>query len=420
MSEASREQVSLGSFRPYRPRSIKLLNRLGEIGRSIGLNTAINVSKLLDGARSKTGLNDFDGEYAIEALKVLVGSINEEARLTPIGRLIQSRRLLNALIARSKIRDFLSKNQLGSDCRLNQVLLITGLQRTGTTLLQRLIASHSQFRGITAAAAFDPVAAATDRAKDTRAANRQAQLYENALSYLAPDFRKIHPVEMSAPEEDVLLLDLNFMSQAPEAMMRVPSYSSWLEQQDHGPAYAHFRTTLEILQASDPQKHWVLKSPHHLEYLDVVLEQFPDATIIQTHRDPRRTIPSFCSMVAHSFGIFSDHIDTNEIAAHWVRKVKRMLQKSRDVRASNPDRFYDISYYDLTERPLDVLAGLWKRMGMEFGDAERKSAAQCLDENPKDRFGRHEYLLSDFKLDVCAIDREFEPYRTAFDIPVES
>ena len=420
MYEAGRAHASPEGFKPYRPLSIKLLNGLGELGRSIGFGEAIDTAKLVAEAKRKTGLNDFDGEYAIEALQVLVASINEEARLTPIGRLIQGRRLLNALITRLKIRDFLSKNQQGSDRPLNQVVLIAGLQRTGTTLLQRLIASHPQFRGMTAAAAFDPVAAASDRAKDIRAANRQARLYEDALSYLAPDFRKIHPVEVSAPEEDVLLLDLNFMSQAPEAMMRVPSYSGWLEQQDHGPAYAHFRMTLEMLQASDPQKHWVLKSPHHLEYLDLVLKHFPDATIIQTHRDPRRTIPSFCSMVAHSFGIFSDHIDTNEIAAHWVRKVKRMLQKSYEVRASNPDRFYDISYYDLTEHPLDVLVGLWKRMGIEFGEAERRSAAQCLDENPKDRFGKHEYQLSDFKLDVCAIDREFGSYRATFDIPVES
>ncbi len=406
--------------RPYRPLPIKLFNALGELGRSIGIDSSIDASKLIERASRKTGLLDFDGDYAIEALKVLVDSINEEAELTPLGQVIQRSRLLNALITRLRIRDHVNENHEVVDRPLNNVVLIAGLQRTGTTLLQRLIASHPEFRGVTAVEAFDPVAAVTDGGTNSGPAKRQAVLYRNALAYLAPDFRKIHPLDTNEPEEDVLLLDLNFMSQAPEAMMRVPNYASWLETRDHGSTYAHFQTTLQMLQSRHPQTHWVLKSPHHMEYLDVVLEQFPQATIIQTHRDPRSTVPSFCSMVTHSVGIFSDRVDKDEIAAHWVRKVKRMMNKSMAVREQNPDRFYDVSYYDLIAQPLETLAGLWERLGVEFGESERRSAQQCLDENPKDRFGKHEYQLSDFGLDARGIEREFGFYRAEFNIPVES
>ena len=399
---------------------MKLLNRFGELGRRMGFGESIDTSRLLDRARRETGLQDFDGDYALDALNELVDSINKEAQLTPLGQVIQHRRLLSALIARMRIQDFIRSDRKVLDRPLNKVILIAGLQRTGTTLLQRLIASHPQFRGVTAVEAFDPVGAVTGLTKDVRAANRQAWLYEKALSYLEPGFKKIHPVKRSAPEEDVLLLDLNFMSQAPEAMMCVPSYSGWLEKQDHGPAYAHFHKTLQMLQSVKQRQHWVLKSPHHLEYLDVVLKHFPDATIVQTHRDPRKTMPSFCNMVAHSFGIFSDRVETGEIADHWIRKVRRMLQKSLEVRAIEPDRFYDVSYYDLKERPLKILAGLWNRLGVEFGEIERKSAEQCLAANQKDRFGRHEYQLSEFGLDVCTIESEFGAYRAQFDIPVES
>ena len=420
MSESGSSEAFLGVNRSRRPLSIRLLNGLGAFGELLGLQSGIDTPELMELAQRKTGLIDFDGDYAIEALNVLIESINEEARLTPVGQLIQRRRILNALFARLKIREFQRKNQDLVDRPLNKVILIAGLQRTGTTLLQRLIASHPQFRGITAAEAFDPVAVVTGLTHNVNAANRQAWIYEKALSFLAPEFKTIHPVDRSEPEEDVLLLDLNFMSQSPEAMMRVPSYSNWLENQDHHPVYAHFQKTLKMLQISDPRTHWVLKSPHHLEYLDIVLKQFPDATIVQTHRDPRRTMPSFCSMVAHSFRIFSDHVDTDEIATHWLRKVKRMIQKSLDVRALNPACFFDVSYYDLIERPLDVLAGLWNHVGVEFGDAERIAAQRCLTENPKNRFGRHEYRLRDFGFDTRKIDSEFRSYRADFDIPIES
>ena len=419
MPGANRAQISSSFIQPYRPFSIKLLNALGELGRSIGLSTAIDATALVERARRKTGLSDFDGDDAIDALNVLVDSINAEAHLTPIGQAIQRRRLLSALITRLQIREYLQANEEIVERPLNKVLIIAGLQRTGTTLLQRLIASHPRFRGIIAAEAFDPVAAVTNDRKSVRAANRRAGMYEKALSFLAPDFKLVHPVSVSAPEEDVLLLDLSFMSQAPEAMMRVPSYSKWLETQDHGVAYAHFCQVLQLLQFAQPEKNWVLKSPHHMEYLDAVLEQFPKATIIQTHRDPRKTMPSFCSMVAHGMGIFSDRVAVRELTAHWIRKVKRMMQKSIDIRERQPSRFFDISYYDLMSRPLDVLSELWDYVGVDFNDSARKAARLCLSENPKDRFGKHRYQLSDFGLDSVSIEREFGFYREKYNIPIE-
>lgn len=405
---------------PSRPVSIGLLNIVGGLGRSIGFGKAIDAEKLIDRARRETGLTDFDGDYAIEALKVLVDSINAEAHLTPIGQAIQRRRLLSALIVRLQIREYLRTNQGVAERPLSKVLIIAGLQRTGTTLLHRLIASHPNFRGITAAEAFDPVATVTKERTKVRAAARQAGTYVKALSFLSPDFKLIHPVDVYAPEEDVLLLDLSFMSQAPEAMMRVPSYSKWLETRNHGDAYTHFHRTLQLLDSGHSDTNWALKSPHHMEYLDVVLEHFPGATIIQSHRDPRKTMPSFCNMVVHSMGIFSDRVNVEEIAAHWVRKVKRMIQKSIEVRERHPNRFIDVSYYDLVSRPIEVLAELWDQIGTDFDDSARRAAQLCLSENPKDRFGKHQYQLSDFGLDVCAIEREFGAYRKMYNIPIES
>ncbi len=93
----------------------------------------------------------------------------------------------------------------------------------------------------------------------------------------------IHPIDYGEPEEDVLLLDLTFMSQSAEAMMRVPSYSRWLEEQDHSRSYEYLRLVLKLLCWQRPTSAWVLKTPQHMEHLDVFLRVFPDATIVQTH-----------------------------------------------------------------------------------------------------------------------------------------
>ena len=166
-----------------------------------------------------------------------------------------------------------------------------------------------------------------------------------------------------------MLLDLNFMSQAPEATMHVPTYSRWLEGQDQTQTYEYFRTVLKILCWQRPGRHWVLKTPHHMEYLDVFLKVFPDALIIQTHRDPRKTLPSFCSMVAHSRAIFSDAIDPGEIARHWCRKTRRMVELTMHTRDKvNPDQVMDVSYYDLIGSPIAELRRISRRAGIGFGD----------------------------------------------------
>ncbi len=163
----------------------------------------------------------------------------------------------------------------------------------------------------------------------------------------------VHPISHSEPEEDVLLLDLSFMSQTFEATMHVPGYSRWLEDQDHAWAYEYFRKVLKILCWRCPGSQWVLKTPHHMEYLDVFLKTFPDARIIQTHRDPRKALPSFCSMVAHGRGIFSDRVDPGEIASHWCRKTRRMIELTEAVRScTDPEQFVDVSYDDLTKDPI--------------------------------------------------------------------
>ena len=230
----------------------------------------------------------------------------------------------------------------------------------------------------------------------------------------------IHPVDQFEPEEDVMLLDLSFMSQAPEAMMRVRSYAAWLERQDHSAAYAHFRKTLQLFQTKEPHKHWVLKSPHHMEYLDVVRRALPEAIVVETHRDPQQTMPSFCSMVAHSHGIFSDNVDVEASCRHWTRKVKRMMQQSIDVREQNANgNFLDISYGDIVERPFDALSLIYESVGIEFDAEARIYAQQRLDNNPQNRYGRHKYHLSDFGLDDGEIEREFSFYRDKYNIPIE-
>ena len=404
---------------PYRPLPVRIFNSIGKLGENLGLPGSLDIEKLTAGAIRKTGLEDFGDDGHYEALEVLVNSINDEAELTPTGRLIQKFRLASALVHRLRIEELLKHHPEIRDISLGKIILVTGLQRTGTTILHRLLNSHPHIRGVSGTEALNPLPPG-DKTEGIITRNARAILARRLIAYLSPQFMAVHPLDHNEPEEDVMLLDLNFMSQAPEATMRVPGYSRWLEEQDHTRTYEYFRKVLKILCWQRPGGTWVLKTPHHMEYLDVFLKVFPAATVVQTHRDPRKTMASFCSMVAHNRGIFSDHVDPKEIASHWSRKARRMIELAIRSRAkADADRFVDVSYYDLMKDPIGELRRIYLKAGVDFDAEAARQARAFMKRNPQNRFGRHVYRLSDFGLSEEIIEDHFSFYREKYGIPFE-
>ncbi|MCY3965660.1 MAG: sulfotransferase [Acidobacteria bacterium] len=406
--------------RPYRPLPVALLNAVGRAARRLGATGRLDVDRMVAKARRRTGLSSFGDEWFMEPLSVLVRSINEEADLTFLGRLIQRRRIEGALATRLRVEELLRRRPEIRDIDLGPIIVIAGLQRTGTTTLHRLIASHPEMRAVEAWEGLNPLPLPREEPGDPHARIRQALIAEKAIAYLAPAFFAVHPAEHDAPEEDVLLLDVSFMSQSAEATMHVPAYSRWLEDQDHTRAYEEFRTLLQVLHWQRPRRHWVLKTPHHMEYMDVALEVFPTATVVRTHRDPLKSIPSFCSMVAHGRGLFSDRVDPKEIGAHWFAKTCRLVELTARVReAADPRRFVDVSYVDLVDNPMAVLGKVYQRAGIPFGPDALKAAERTASRNVQHRYGRHVYEPESFGLNREVIEQGMAAYRKRHSIPRE-
>jgi hypothetical protein len=402
------------------PRPVAWLNALGPALERLGALPSLEVEAMITAARRKTGLGDFGDEWFREPLGVLIDALKREARLTPLGHFIQHSRIVDALVNRLRAEEMVRKSPEILDIELGPVVVIAGLQRTGTTLLHRLLSSDTDMRSLTAWEGLSPIPWPAERAGRPTGRIRKARFAVRALAYLAPQFFAIHPAEHDAPEEDVLLLDLSFMSQAPEATLHVPSYAKWLEGQDHTRAYQYLRRMMQILLAQRGGRSWVLKSPHHMEHLDVVLDVLPEARIVQTHRDPQKTMPSFCSMVAHGRGIFSNDVDPYEVARHWVRKVGRLLERSARVRANRGDeRFLDVSYYDLAADPMAEAERVYDFAGLTLSDAARRSMTATRERNVQHKYGRHRYNLADFDLCEEDIERAFGDYRARFSIPFE-
>ena len=135
---------------------------------------------------------------------------------------------------------------------------------------------------------LNPLPEPNEKQDNPRSRIKKAKFAGRAMRYMAPEFFAVHPIEHDAPEEDIFLLDLSFMSQAPEATMHVPTYANWLENQDQTPAYEYMHKMLKLMHWQRTGTAWVLKTPHHMEYLETILNVFPDVYVVQTHRDPKK------------------------------------------------------------------------------------------------------------------------------------
>ncbi len=396
---------------PRRPALARAYNRLSA-------PAPLDVDGMLDAARAAAGgLSDFGDPGFRAPLDVLVASIEREARLHPLGRAIMRGRIVSMLANRLRVEAVHRAHPEIAGVAVRRPIVIAGLQRTGTTMLHRLLAADPRARALMSWEALHPAPLPGEGRTLAFRRRAEAKAAEVGLRALAPEFFAIHPVQADAPEEDVLLLDHAFSSQAPEATLHVPTYAAWLEEQDLVPAYRWLARALAVLTWQRAGAFWVLKTPNHMEHLRELRAVFPDAIIVQTHRDPHATMGSFCSMVAHGRGVFSDSVDAREVGRHWLRKVRRMIDRSLSARAEGAEAAcVDVSYYDLLDDPIAEVRRIYARAEITLDPAAEAAMRGVLRRDVQHRHGRHVYRTRDFGLSPARIEETFADYRDRFSI----
>lgn len=381
-----------------RPKWFNALNGLWGITHKFGSGPALNKDELIKTARREAGLHDLGKDFWDEPLDRLIHSLNQEARLHPIGYFISRKRIINLLRVRLRAEHWFKTHPEILEQEVLPPLVIIGLQRTGTTKLHRLLTADPGNRVLRSWEAINPAPFTRNGYPNDRRI-QVARTSEKALRLMTPGFFAIHPVEHTAPEEDILLLDTTFLSTTPEATARVPSYATWLEGTDQSYSYEYGSRLLRLLQWQHPGQRWILKSPHHLEFLPLIEKYYGDPHFLWTHRDPAECIPSFLSMVCHSRAIFSNEVEIQEVTDHWVRKTSYMLNRALEYReAGNHEKhFTDILYTDLLEDPMAQMEKVYKRFDGISGPL-RKLLEKADMENPQGKYGIHEYNVSDFGL----------------------
>lgn len=415
---SNRRVTSTDYLHPRRPKFVRLYNGLGEnLSHRLGFAPPLTFDSVTMDAMRDTGLSDFGDRNFRQPLEVLLDSLDREARLHPLGRSIMRGRIVSMLRNRLRIEALYRAHPEIEQVAITRPIVIAGLQRTGTTMLHRLLAADPRARALMSWEALHPAPLAGERDHGSFHRRALAKVAELGLLTLAPDFFAVHPVESEAPEEDILLLDHAYYSQAPEATAHVPTYARFVETHDAVPSYRYLRRVLKALMWQRAGQFWVLKTPHHMEFLAALLTVFPDALIVQTHRDPQATMGSFCSMVAHGRGVFSNHVEPREVGRHWLRKVRHMIDRSLAVRdAGAASSILDLSYYDLLADPLAEIRKIYDRAGLTLTTNAESAMRKVATRDVQNRYGKHVYRSRDFGLSRTQIEETFADYRQRFAI----
>jgi hypothetical protein len=232
-----------------------------------------SLDALLGEARKRTGLDDFGDPWFRAPLQVLLDSMAREAKLNHAGAKEQVERLMTGLVNRLKIEDFQKKHPEIAHEPVNVAAVIVGLGRSGSTMLQRLLAEAEGATAIRWWETLSPVPFPDEPPGDPSARINLAVQVVDGIVAANPGILAIHPFDARAADEEVMLLEQAFVSSAPESYMNVPAYGAWLESADQAPAYRELRRILQMLTWQQPArraKKWILKTPHHLTALATV------------------------------------------------------------------------------------------------------------------------------------------------------
>jgi Sulfotransferase family len=389
----------------------------------VGHASVFDLTAVLDDAQRKEELTDWGPGQFERPLGVLLADY-AETDLNAVGLHIIRSGIVHSLRIRLRTQEWIRRHPEILDEPVAAPIVVVGMMRSGTTLLQRLLAADRRFH---CAYGWEVVEVAPRLGYDFSAADPRIAVSETREAKsreLAPELFAIHPMYAQEAEEEIVFLADAFLSHVPESGAHLPHYRAWLDEQDFTPAYAYLRRMLQFLQWQKRQqgpdgrerRGWVLKSPAHLGYLDVLRAHFPDLHIVHMHRDPHTTIASGASLNATLHAMHTDTVDGHRVGAQWLQRMGWTNDRAMQIRdgwSDDADRVTDIGFDDAVADPVGQVARVYEAVGLPLTVQAESAMRRWLAGRPRES-ARPPYGLETYGLRPEQVDERFTLYNKHF------
>ena len=378
------------------PFLVRLLNKAGRwLDLVAPRSLCWSAADLIEAAKRRTELDDFGGGEFFEPLSRLLESCYRDARLNLIGKLALRAEVIHTLSNRLLMQRDRRESPAIAAQTIRKPVFIVGLPRSGTTVLHILLAADPANRTPLTWEVMSP-SPPSDQKRRQRIGIARSNLAK--LRRLAPSFETVHTMGPDLPQECVSLMSPTFLSDQFDTMFNVPGYRAWFLKQDLRPAYEFHRRFLQHLQERDARQRWVLKAPAHMFGVSALLSVYPDASFIQTHRNPVDALASVSSLIAILRAVFSDHLDPIQIGCdaidYWSEAINN-FGRAREQLADG--RVLDLKYQDIRRDPLAVVHRIYRHFEWPLlPEVEQRMRAALAQQSVSRAHGSHRYHPSQF------------------------
>lgn len=399
-----------------RPDWVRRINAMAEAVGSARRLIPLDADELLEQATASIGgpvAGDFGDPGWRGRFEALVSAL-DATNMHVVGRLLTKEEVLRSLRTRLLLNRTLHDDPGIEDEVITAPVIVTGPARSGTTILFELLSLDPELRAPLAWEALHPVPLPESGAADPRP--RAAECEQEMWADVQPEFAAIHELRSDLPVECVTLTTACFCGPHWPMVAQMDAYPD-----DPAEMYAFHRRLLKVLQRGRDPRTWLLKTPGHLLTLDLMFETYPDAWIVQTHRDPARTIPSTVSTTAMVQWIRTAEIDLPLLVQAIQGAFGFALNNVAERRAAGtlPERFVDVHFRSMMKDPVETLRRAYAGMGRAFGPEHAERILAYLADKPKGKFGVHHYAPEDWGLTAEGLRTTLAPYVDHFGVELE-
>lgn len=413
---------------PRRAPFIAIADRVIRAGRKLGRIRPARLEKdyLLEQAAKQTGLDDFGDPWFRQPFDILLDAVRNEAQLNAAGDFSAMLYFNQVLMHRLLSEHWFKRHPEILERTLKRPVVIVGPMRSGTTRLHRLLAADRRFSHMRSFETISPVprqdfeAVLAGEAEDFRPV--LARRIMRVARLANPRTLSIHPTGPYEPEEELGLLCASLYGMKHEAQWHVPSYAAWCEGVDATPAYRYMADQLRLVgwsQQASTLRPWILKTPQHMLDLPALLNVFPDARLIFTHRDPQQVVGSAASLAWNQTIIYSDHADAGEIGREWLRKTQLQVERMMAAREHiAPERMIDVQYEDMERDWRGTMERVYRFLDLDIEPAV-PGMEDYLERSRELKRHPHRYSLEMFGLSPGEVRERMRRYIDRFDVPME-
>jgi hypothetical protein len=380
--------------------------------------------RLVEAAAANTGLDDLGEPSWEEGLDRLLEGLRSTARLNDVGRVMVETELVSYLSTRMRILDWRASHPEVARGTVRRPVVICGQPRTGTTILYDLLALDPSHRAPLSWEVDFPCPPPRTATYDTDPRIEESQAVSDMADVLIPGFTAFHPLGARLAQECVRITGGDFRSMIFPTQYDVPDYNRWLlHEADMAPAYRWHRMFLQHLQSEHHADRWLLKSPAHLWHLPSLMAEYPDAVVIQTHRDPLKVIASVSALAAHLRRMASDDSSVARAAQQYSDDIFVGLDRSMAARRDGTlpaDQVIDVQFEDFIADPFATIGQVYDQLGQEFTAGVESRMRAFLADHPGDGGGGGtRYTFTDTRLDASALRRRASEYQEFFGVASE-